>query len=83
MADATRSGHFGLGADRTAPVTGRAMAPFKALARRLADVLEKRRQRDIDAVIVPLLIQSGGRLTDSLEREITRKALGAGWSRPL
>jgi len=83
MASATHSAHFGVHADRATPFAVAVGARLKGLARLLADVLEERRRRDADAVIARLMAQSGGRMTDSLEREITQKVLGAGWSLPL
>ena len=70
VASATRSGDFGLCGERTAPF---ANARLKRLARRPTDALEAQRRRDVDPEIARLLAQSGGRLTDSLEREIMQK----------
>ncbi len=80
MASATHDGHFGAYAESAAPLADGAGGKLKRLARLLTDALEKRRQREVDEVIGRLLAQSGGRLTDSVEAEITRKALGSGWS---
>jgi hypothetical protein len=55
-------------------------AKLKGLARRLTDALEAQRRREVDREIARLLAQSGGRLTDSLEREIMRMSLASGWS---
>ena len=82
MASATRSGDFGLCGDRTAPVAYGIGARLKRLTRRLTDALEAQRQRDVDREIARLLAQSGGRLTDSLEREIMRKVFASDWSLP-
>jgi len=83
MASATHIGFLGLTADRAAPVAHRVYASLKKLARRLGDLLEERRRREVDRAIARLLEQSGGRLTDSLEREIMRKALGSDWRLPM
>ena len=83
MASATRSGDFGLCGDRTKPVVNGVGARLKRLARRLTDALiEAQRRRDVDREIARLLAQSGGRLTDSLEREIMQKVFASDWSPP-
>ena len=69
--------------DRTAPVANSVGARLKRLARRLTDALiEAHRRRDVDREIARLLAQSGGRLTDSLEREIMQKVFASDWSPP-
>jgi hypothetical protein len=69
--------------DRTAPVANSVGARLKRLARRLTDALiEAQRRRDVDREIARLLAQSGGRLTDSLEREIMQKVFASDWSPP-
>jgi hypothetical protein len=82
MARATRSGDFGLCGDRTAPVANSVGARLKRLARRLTDALEAHRRTDVDREAARLLAQSGGRLTDSMEREIFRKVFASDWSLP-
>ncbi len=82
MACTTHSGDFGLCCDRTAPVANGVGAKLKRLARRLTDALEARRQSEVDREIARLLAHSGGRLTDSLEREIMRKVFASDWSLP-
>ncbi|HXZ16825.1 MAG TPA: hypothetical protein VEH77_12775 [Roseiarcus sp.] len=83
MASATHSRFLGAPADRAAPVAHRVHASLKKLARRLGDMLEERRQREVDEVIARLLERSGGSFTDSLEREIMRKVLGSDWRLPM
>jgi hypothetical protein len=69
--------------DRTAPVPNGVGARLNRLARRLTDALvEAQRRRDVDREIARLLAQSGGRLTDSLEREIMQKVFASDWSLP-
>ena len=69
--------------DRTAPVANGVGVRLKRLARRLTDALiEAQRRRDVDREIARLLAQSGGRLTDSLEREIMQKVFASDWSPP-
>jgi hypothetical protein len=50
------------------------------LARRLTDALEAPRCTEVDRVAARFLAQSGGRLTDSMEREIFRKDFASDWS---
>jgi hypothetical protein len=57
-------------------------AKLRRLARRLTDALEAQRRREVDREIARLLACSGGRLTDSLEREIVRKVFASEWSLP-
>ena len=40
------------------------------------------RQREVDREIARVLARSGGRITDSMEREMMRKALASDWSLP-
>jgi len=68
--------------DRTAPVANGAGAKLKRLARRLNGALDARRQSAFDREIARLLAQSGGRFTDSLEREIMRRVFASEWSPP-
>jgi hypothetical protein len=53
-----------------------------SLARRVGDWFAARRQRQTDREIARLLARCGGRLTDSMEREIMQKALVSHWSLP-
>jgi len=57
-------------------------AKLVRLARRLTGALEAQRRTEVDREIARLLAQSGGRLTDSLEREIMRKVFASDWSLP-
>jgi hypothetical protein len=66
--------------DRAAPVAnGVGGARLKRLARRLTDALEAPRS-EVDREAAKLLAQSGGRLTDSMEREIFWKVFASDWS---
>jgi hypothetical protein len=82
MAHTTHRGDFGLCGDRAAPVANGIGAKLRRLARRLTDGLDAQRQREVDREAARLLARSGGRLTDSLEREIMRKVFASDWSRP-
>ena len=66
--------------DRAAPVASGVGARLKRLARRLTDALEAPRCTEVDRVAARFLAQSGGRLTDSMEREIFRKDFASDWS---
>jgi hypothetical protein len=82
MAHATYSRDFGLRGDHTAPFANGVGAKLKRLARRLTGALEAQRRRQVDREIASLLAQSGGCLTDSLEREIMQKVFASDWSPP-
>ncbi|MBV8615863.1 MAG: hypothetical protein JOY66_19125 [Acetobacteraceae bacterium] len=82
MACATHSEDFGLCGDRTGAAATGLGANLKRLARRLIHAFEAQRRTEIDREIARLLAQSGGRLTDSLEREIERKVFASYWSLP-
>ena len=68
--------------DRAVPVANGVGAKLKRLARRLSFALKAQRRSQVDREIVRLLAQSGGRLTDSMEREIFRKVFASDWSLP-
>ena len=68
--------------DRAAPVANGVGARLKKLARRLTDALEAPRRTEVDREAARLLAESGGRLTDSMEREIFRKVFASDWSLP-
>jgi hypothetical protein len=82
MAQATYSGDFGFCGDRTPPVAKGVGSKLKGLARRLTSALEAQRRSEVDREIGRLLAQSGGRLTDSLEREIMQKVFASDWRPP-
>ena len=82
MASPTRIGDFSLCGDRTAPVANGVGARLKRLARRLTDALEAQHRSGVEREIARLLAQSGGRLTDSQEREIMQKVFASDWSLP-
>jgi hypothetical protein len=75
MAYATFRQNFSLCCDRAATVANGVGAKLKRLACRLS--FEVQRRSEVDREIARLLAQSGGRLTDSLEREIMRKVLAS------
>jgi hypothetical protein len=82
MASVMHSGDFGLCGDRAAPVANGVGARLERLARRVNTALEARRRSEVDREIARLQSQSGGRLTDSLERETMQKVFASDWSLP-
>jgi hypothetical protein len=82
MACTTYSEDFGLGGDRAAVVANGFGAKLRRVMRRLTDALDARRRREVDREIARVLARSGGRLTDSLEREIMQQVFASDWSLP-
>jgi hypothetical protein len=82
MGYATHNKDFGLGADRAAPVANGIGATLARLAGLLTGALAQQRQSEIDREFARVLARSGGRITDSMEREMMQKALASDWSRP-
>ncbi|HZZ23610.1 MAG TPA: hypothetical protein VFE60_14010 [Roseiarcus sp.] len=82
MGYAMHSRDFGLGTDRTAPVANGVGAKLARLARRLTGALAQQRQTEVDREFARVLARSGGRITDSMEREMMQKALASDWSLP-
>jgi hypothetical protein len=64
------------------PVANGVGVKLKRLARRLNFALKTQRRSQVDREIARLLAQSGGRLTDSLEREIMHKVFASDWNPP-
>jgi len=81
MAYVTHSGNLDRCGDRSPPVANGVGAKLKRLARRLS-LREAQSRSEVDREIARLLAQSGGRLTDSMEREIFRKVFASDWSVP-
>jgi hypothetical protein len=65
------SGDFGLSSDPTALVANGIGAKLARLARRLTAALTAHRQSEAEREIARLIARSGGRITDSMERELT------------
>ena len=82
MSCTTHTGDFGLSGDRTGPGANGIGARLARLARRLSNAPAAPRQSELDREIGRLLGRSGGRITDSMEREMMEKALGSDWSPP-
>ena len=82
MGYAMHSRDFGLCSDRTAPVANGIGATLARLAGRLTGALAQQRQNEVDREFARVLARSGGRITDSMEREMMRKALESDWSLP-
>ena len=82
MAYTTHRRDFGLCSDRPAPVANGVGVKLARLARRLSDAFAAERQREVDREIARVLARSGGRITDSMEREIMQSILASDWSQP-
>ena len=82
MAYSAHRRDLGLSGDRTAPGANGIGARLARLARRLSNAPAAPRQSELDREIGRLLARSGGRITDSMEREMMEKALGSDWSPP-
>jgi hypothetical protein len=76
MAYTSHCGNFASPSERAAP--DGIGAKVARLGRRLTYALVEQRQREIARA----LARSGGRITDSMEREIMQKALASDWSLP-
>ena len=72
---------FGLSGGRTAPVANGIGAKLARLVRRLSDA-RAQRQRKVDREIALVPARSGGRITDSMEREMMERALASDWRLP-
>ena len=82
MAYTTHCRDFGLSGDRAAPVASGIGATLARLVRRLSDAPAAQRQREVDREIALVLARSGGRIKDSMEREMMEKALASDWRLP-
>ena len=82
MGYAMHSRDFHLCSDRTAPVAKGIGATRARLAGLLTGVFAHQRQREVDREFARALARSGGRITDSMEREMMRKALESDRSLP-
>ena len=82
MVYTTHCGNLALCSKRAAPVANGLGAELARLARRLTDALAAQRQSEVEREIARLMARSGGRITDSMEREIMQKVLASDWSPP-
>ena len=82
MAYAILGGDLGLSSGRRARVASSVGLKFKRVARRLSDALAAQRESEVERKIASLLARSGGRLTDSIEREIMQKVFASDWNSP-
>ena len=82
MSCTTHTGDFGLSGNRTTRVANSIGERLARLIYGLSDVPAAQRQRQVDREIAGLLARSGGRITDSMEREMMEKALASDWSPP-
>jgi hypothetical protein len=56
------------------------VAPMAGIWRRISDAVRASHHKQVDGNIANLIAQRGGRITDDLEREITRRLLTSDWS---
>ena len=75
MATITHGAVLTLYGDLAASVANAVGSGLKKVGRRLNEAFEAPRRREIDRKIARVLALSGGRLTDSVEREIARTLL--------
>ena len=73
---------FGLHSDRTARVGNGIGVMLARLGRFLTGAFAQQRQSEVDREVARVLARSGGRITDSVEREMMQKALQSDWSLP-
>ena len=77
MGTITQGARLTLYGDLAASVANTVGSGLKKLGRRLNEAFEAPRRREVERKIARVLALSGGRLTDSVEREIERLS----WSR--
>jgi hypothetical protein len=82
MASATHGGVPSLNGDRAASVANAVGSGLKKVGRGLNEAFEAPGRREVDRKIARVLALSGGRLTDSVEREIARTLLASDWHLP-
>jgi len=73
---------FGLGGGRAAHLANGVGATLRIVVRRLTEALETPHQEEVDREMTRALARSGGRLTDSMEREVMQKVFASDWSLP-
>jgi hypothetical protein len=81
MGYSAHCGNFAQRGDRATPVANGIGAKLARCIRLLTDALAARGQREIDREIAGVLARSGGRFTDSMEREFTQRSL-SNWRLP-
>jgi hypothetical protein len=82
MEHTTHCGDFAVCSDGMAPVANGIGSKLARLGRRLTDALAQHRQRDLDREVGAVFARSGGRIMESMEREIMRRVLASDWSPP-
>ena len=82
MASPSHSSAFGLRDYGRGQVAGGVAALFAKIGRRVGAALEFQERREVDLEISRLIAQSGGRLTDSVERDIAQAVLASDWTHP-
>ena len=80
MTYATDHGHFApYYFTRTPSPGGNAVAKKPGVLRRFFEAIVDSRQKSVDREIARQLARSGGRLTDSIEREIMQNVMTGNW----
>ncbi len=82
MANAIRSDDFGFCPPQAAKAPAGAGPWLGRLARRVGDSFDEHGRKDAERMMIRLLEQSGGRLTDSIEREMAMKLFEPGGFAP-
>jgi hypothetical protein len=67
--------------DKASTTGGDAVADKAGVLWRIFDLIIEPRQKETDRDIARSLAQSGGRLTDDIERETTQRFLTGNWNR--
>jgi hypothetical protein len=73
-------GNFGAGAAGRRAAKADIVARTAGAVRRVLGSIFQSREEQRDAAIAEFIRNSGGRLTDSIEREIDRRATAPNWS---
>jgi hypothetical protein len=76
MTDAAQTRDFLPSIGRSGSPRRTRSAPRRGILQRLLDALYESRQRQAEREIGAILARSGGRLTDSTEREMARRLIG-------
>jgi hypothetical protein len=71
--------HSDFASCRKAATTSDAVANKAGVLRRIFDSIFESRQKQADRDIAAFVAQRGGRITDELEREITRRLMTSNW----
>lgn len=79
MANAARHSHFACYSTQEASLQSNTNVKKPGILWRIFDAIVESRQKSANREIVLRLARSGGRITDSIEREITESLLKGNW----